>query len=253
MTKPDDLFSNAQQELRRGNPDSARANYDAALPLYKAEQDRLGEANTLLRLGDLERRVGNFDEAKRNYDRALELYQAIQSTPQAAGVQATLADLEQAIAKAQAGREEAVEGGLSERIGKAIDALSSEGHKSARARLSAADWDSPGYRLWGGLALAGAVVMLFAPLLYWSNNHTGFIESFQRLPYAAWLLFAFPVIGLSSIGIALLRHDVKIMEDRRAYAQQIDMIERLCGVLRAGQQIEDSSDAALARVKQLFD
>ena len=247
------LRSLGDLERRLGNLEGARGAYDAALPLYKAEQDRLGEANTLKSLGDLEQRLRNFDEARNSFDRALGLYQAIQSNREASWVLDSIAEIEQAVADARAGREVAVESGLSERIGKAIEAISREGHKSARARITQADWDSQGYRLWGGFALGAAVLMLFAPLLFWSNDHDGFIASFQKLAYAAWLLFAFPVLGLSSIGISLLRHDVKIMEDRRAYSQQIDVIERLCGVLLAGKEIEDSSDAALERVKQLFD
>jgi len=41
------------------------------LPLYRAERARLGEANLLQSLGDLERRLGNIDEARAHYDAAL--------------------------------------------------------------------------------------------------------------------------------------------------------------------------------------
>jgi hypothetical protein len=146
-----------------------------------------------------------------------------------------------------------VEGGLAQRIDAAIAALGEDGHKSARVRLSASDESSRGYRTYGGLALAVGILMLFSPLAYWLSHHDWFDQSFGAKPYLAWLVFAFPFVGLSTIGIALLRHDGKIMEDRRAYSRQIDLIERMCGLLRAGKAIEDSSDEALARVRQTFD
>ena len=45
-------------------------------PLFNAEQDRLGTANTLQSLGDLERRLGNVEAARAHYDAALSLYEA---------------------------------------------------------------------------------------------------------------------------------------------------------------------------------
>ena len=44
------------------------------MPLYEAEQARLGKANTLRSLGDLESRLGNVDAARRYYDAALQYY-----------------------------------------------------------------------------------------------------------------------------------------------------------------------------------
>ncbi|MFQ5855148.1 MAG: tetratricopeptide repeat protein, partial [Anaerolineae bacterium] len=61
-------------ESRLGNIDAARQHYDAALPLYEAEQARLGKANTLQSLGDLESRLGNIDAARQHYEDALKLY-----------------------------------------------------------------------------------------------------------------------------------------------------------------------------------
>ncbi|HRQ38252.1 MAG TPA: tetratricopeptide repeat protein, partial [Chloroflexota bacterium] len=62
-------------ERRLGNVEQARRHYDAALPLYEAEQDRLGKANTLKSLGDLERRLGNVEQARRHYDAAQLLFE----------------------------------------------------------------------------------------------------------------------------------------------------------------------------------
>jgi Tetratricopeptide repeat/NB-ARC domain len=70
------LRSLGDLENRLGNIDQARAHYDAALPLYRAERDQLGEANLLRSLGDLERRLGNIDQARAHYDAALPLYRA---------------------------------------------------------------------------------------------------------------------------------------------------------------------------------
>ena len=68
------LVSLGDLERRLGNIDEARTHYDAALPLYRTERDRLGEANVLKSLGDLENRLGNIDEARTHYDAALPLY-----------------------------------------------------------------------------------------------------------------------------------------------------------------------------------
>ncbi|MCL4862276.1 MAG: tetratricopeptide repeat protein, partial [Caldilineaceae bacterium] len=53
----------------------ARQHYDDALPLYEAEQARLGKANTLKSLGDLESRLGNLAQARQHYDDALQLFE----------------------------------------------------------------------------------------------------------------------------------------------------------------------------------
>ena len=74
LGKANTLTSLGDLERRLGNVDVARRHYDAALPLYEAEQARLGKANTLTSLGDLESRLGNLDAARRHYDAALQLY-----------------------------------------------------------------------------------------------------------------------------------------------------------------------------------
>ncbi|HHB11792.1 MAG TPA: tetratricopeptide repeat protein, partial [Chromatiales bacterium] len=74
LGKANTLKSLGDLESRLGNIEAARAHYDAALPLYEAEQDRLGKANTLQSLGDLERRLGNIEAARAHYDAALNFY-----------------------------------------------------------------------------------------------------------------------------------------------------------------------------------
>ncbi len=76
-----------------GTSDEARKHYDAALPLYQREQDRLGEANLLQSLGDLERRLGNIDEARKHYDAALPLYQREQARLGEANIYMSLGDM----------------------------------------------------------------------------------------------------------------------------------------------------------------
>ncbi|HFD39027.1 MAG TPA: tetratricopeptide repeat protein, partial [Anaerolineae bacterium] len=79
LGKANTLQSLGDLELRLGNLAQARSHYDAALPLYEAEQDRLGKANTLQSLGDLELRLGNLAQARSHYDAALPLYEAEQN------------------------------------------------------------------------------------------------------------------------------------------------------------------------------
>ncbi|RLT42254.1 MAG: tetratricopeptide repeat protein, partial [Chloroflexi bacterium] len=70
------LQSLGDLESRLGNIEAARGHYDAALPLFAAEQARLGTANTLQSLGDLESRLGNIEAARGHYDAALPLFAA---------------------------------------------------------------------------------------------------------------------------------------------------------------------------------
>ena len=77
LGKANTLKSLGDLESRLGNIEAARGHYDAALPLYEAEQARLGKANTLQSLGDLERRLGNIEAARGHYDAALTLYRFV--------------------------------------------------------------------------------------------------------------------------------------------------------------------------------
>ncbi|MFC6909713.1 tetratricopeptide repeat protein [Novosphingobium lubricantis] len=253
------LLGLGELERQLSNPAAARGHYEAALILYRTIADRLGEANTLRSLGDLESDQGNFSAAEEYFDKALEIYALIKADRQVGQVEQRLtwlaeqARAEQGIAEATAGREKAVQGGLRERVDTAIAALSDEGQKSARGRLDAADGSSPYYRRFGAIALVLAAIFLLLPPVLWLFEHDRIIGIFEQSPYFPWLIFAFPFLGLSSISIALLRHDAKIMEDRRCYAQQIDLIERLCGLLRASKAIEENSDDAMKKVQQVFD
>jgi tetratricopeptide (TPR) repeat protein len=59
------------------NLTAARSCYREALGLYQAIPDRLGQAHTLLSLGDLELREANYPQARSNYLQALELARGI--------------------------------------------------------------------------------------------------------------------------------------------------------------------------------
>jgi tetratricopeptide (TPR) repeat protein len=70
------LKSLGDLESRLGNIDEARAHYDAALPLYQAERDRLGEANVYLALGILFTIQQHKEQARTHLEQALMLYRA---------------------------------------------------------------------------------------------------------------------------------------------------------------------------------
>jgi tetratricopeptide (TPR) repeat protein len=88
------LNSLGNLELRLGNIEQARAHYDAVLPLYHAERARLGEANLLKSLGNLELRLGNIEQARVHYDAALPLYRAERARLGEANLLKSLGDLE---------------------------------------------------------------------------------------------------------------------------------------------------------------
>jgi tetratricopeptide (TPR) repeat protein len=60
-----------------GRNDQARAAYGEALTLYKQEDNRLGQANVLSGLGDLERLLGRNDQARAAFSDAAQLYEAL--------------------------------------------------------------------------------------------------------------------------------------------------------------------------------
>jgi tetratricopeptide (TPR) repeat protein len=61
-------------ESTMGRNEQARTAYDEARTLYKQESDRLGEANALRGLGDLESRLGRHQQARTAYDEAAQLF-----------------------------------------------------------------------------------------------------------------------------------------------------------------------------------
>ncbi|NMC01074.1 MAG: tetratricopeptide repeat protein, partial [Chloroflexi bacterium] len=99
LGKANTLKSLGDLERRLGHLEQARAHYDAALPLYEAEQDRLGKANTLKSLGDLESRLGHLEQARAHYDAALPLYEAEQEPTGKLNTWISLARLEAALGR----------------------------------------------------------------------------------------------------------------------------------------------------------
>ena len=88
------LLALGDLERRLGRPDEARGLYDRALALFEKEQAGLGQANTLLALGDLEGQLGRPDEARGLYDRALALFEKEQAGLGQANTLLALGDLE---------------------------------------------------------------------------------------------------------------------------------------------------------------
>jgi tetratricopeptide (TPR) repeat protein len=64
--------------VRTDRLEEALAAYKQALPIYRAVQDRLGEANTHKALGDLYVRTARLEEALAAYKQALPIYRAVQ-------------------------------------------------------------------------------------------------------------------------------------------------------------------------------
>jgi tetratricopeptide (TPR) repeat protein len=77
----------------------ARASYEKALPLYREIADRLGEANVLQALGDLQRRVADLSGARASYEKALPLYREIADRLGEANLRQSLGNL--ALAESQ--------------------------------------------------------------------------------------------------------------------------------------------------------
>src|SRR5262249_46377092 len=63
--------------FERSDDDTARANYEEALPLYRRVGNMLGEANCIRSLGDIALARGESEEAVRLFTVALNLYQKI--------------------------------------------------------------------------------------------------------------------------------------------------------------------------------
>ena len=78
-----------------GRNDEARSAYDNALQIYKTEDDRSGEANTLRALGDLEQKLDRNDEARAYYDKSLPLCKVVGDRLGEADTLRALGDLEQ--------------------------------------------------------------------------------------------------------------------------------------------------------------
>ena len=71
----------------------AEQSYQAALPIYREIEDRLGEANTLQALGDLYVRTARLREAEQSYQAALPIYREIEARLGEANTLQALGDL----------------------------------------------------------------------------------------------------------------------------------------------------------------
>jgi tetratricopeptide (TPR) repeat protein len=88
------LLRQAREHSLADRNDQARAAYGEARLLYKQVQNRLGEANVLLGMGDLERKLGRNDEAREAYGGARLLYKQVHDRLGEANVLSGLGDLE---------------------------------------------------------------------------------------------------------------------------------------------------------------
>jgi tetratricopeptide (TPR) repeat protein len=113
----------------QGDYSAARAAYDDALALYRAESDRIGEANCLTGLGHVERDLGRTDEALGAYARADGLYRNMGVVLGQANVARGRGDLYLAGADLDAARSA---------YGEALDDYASAGNERGQA-----------YALWG--------------------------------------------------------------------------------------------------------
>jgi tetratricopeptide (TPR) repeat protein len=77
LGKANTLQSLGDLESRLGNIEQARQHYDAALPLYEAEQDPIGKMNTWIGLARLEAGLGHVSEAERYYQRTFALAEQV--------------------------------------------------------------------------------------------------------------------------------------------------------------------------------
>ncbi|MCK6588986.1 MAG: tetratricopeptide repeat protein, partial [Polyangiaceae bacterium] len=79
--------------LRTARLNDAERAYELALPIYRAIDARLGEANTLRALGDLFLRTARLNDAERAYELALPIYRAIDERLGEANTLQALGDL----------------------------------------------------------------------------------------------------------------------------------------------------------------
>jgi tetratricopeptide (TPR) repeat protein len=87
-------LADANRLYMAGQNDQARAAYDEAIGLYKQVDDRLGQANVLRGLGDLESILGRNDQARAAYGEAIGLFKQVDDRLGQANVLAGLGDLE---------------------------------------------------------------------------------------------------------------------------------------------------------------
>jgi tetratricopeptide (TPR) repeat protein len=87
-------LADANRLYMAGQNDQARAAYDEAIGLYKQVDDRLGQANVLRGLGDLESILGRNDQARAAYGEAIGLFKQVDNRLGQANVLRGLGDLD---------------------------------------------------------------------------------------------------------------------------------------------------------------
>jgi len=87
------LTSLGRLKTRTADLAGARADYEAALPIYRQIDDRLGEANALRSLGDLKTHTADLAGARADYEAALPIYREIDARLGEANVLTSLGDL----------------------------------------------------------------------------------------------------------------------------------------------------------------
>jgi tetratricopeptide (TPR) repeat protein len=98
------LLRLAEESVIAGEHVAARQNYEKARTLYRKIDDRVGEADVLTGLGDLERLLGHNQKAEIAYSDARRLYRAVGNRQGEATVLRGLGDLDAAVARYEEAR-----------------------------------------------------------------------------------------------------------------------------------------------------
>ena len=98
------LQSLGDLKMRTADLEGARADYDAALPIYRDIRERMGEANCLKSLGDLKMRTADLEGARADYDAALPIYRDIRARMGEANCLQSLGDLKRRTADLEGAR-----------------------------------------------------------------------------------------------------------------------------------------------------
>ena len=97
--KADERYKDAEKSRISGRNDQARSAYEEARALFKQAGDRLGVANVLRGLGDLERMLGRNDQARLAYEEARTLFKQVGDRLGEASVLRGLGDLERMLGR----------------------------------------------------------------------------------------------------------------------------------------------------------
>ena len=104
VPRPEELLRQGEDARLQGRPDTARSLYEEAFLRFQAEGDRLGKANVLRALGDLERLLSRYEEARQCYARALPLFREAHDRLGEANVHVGMGELEYALKHDDAAR-----------------------------------------------------------------------------------------------------------------------------------------------------